>query len=238
MLLVEIKEAGGTIVSVHENIDITTADGKMMFDFRMAMAENYLTRSREKWEDAQRHAVEKGIYTENFVPPGLEKREDRRLYHGPDAPIIKEAWQKRIAREPTQRITAFLNKRLPLPEGRLWIDSTVERMFAKRIYRGELSRRGVTNRNACEPLVTEAECAGRTDHEQHEDEAAGQARQESVGRHHPMRELSLRDDRLKCAGQKGRQEAHHPRVPLPTGPCARSLLRTEQHHAQEHRALR
>jgi hypothetical protein len=31
------------------------------------------------------------------------------------------------------------------------------RMFAKRIYTGELSRRGVTNREACEPLVTEAE---------------------------------------------------------------------------------
>jgi DNA invertase Pin-like site-specific DNA recombinase len=40
VLLVEIKEAGGTLVSVHENLDITTPDGKMMFDFRMAIAEN------------------------------------------------------------------------------------------------------------------------------------------------------------------------------------------------------
>jgi DNA invertase Pin-like site-specific DNA recombinase len=48
LLLVEIKKAGGTLVSVHENIDITTPDGKMMFDFRMAIAENYLARSREK----------------------------------------------------------------------------------------------------------------------------------------------------------------------------------------------
>jgi len=157
LLLVEIKDAGGTLVSVHENIDITTPDGKMMFDFRMAIAENYLARSREKWAEAQRHAVEKGVYTENFVPPGLEKRDDRRLYLGPDAPIIKQAWQMRIAREPTRRIVHFLNEKLPLPEGRFWIDTTVDRMFAKRIYVGELSRRGVTNRQACEPLVTEAE---------------------------------------------------------------------------------
>jgi len=63
----------------------------------------------------------------------------------------------RIAREPSRRIVHFLNEKLPLPDGRLWIDTTVERMFAKRIYRGELSRRGVTNTEACEPLVTEAE---------------------------------------------------------------------------------
>jgi DNA invertase Pin-like site-specific DNA recombinase len=157
LLLVEIKDAGGTLVSVHENLDITTPDGKMMFDFRMAIAENYLARSREKWAEAQRHAVEKGIYTENFVPPGLEKHDDRRLYLSPDAPIIKQAWQMRIAREPTARIVHFLNDRLSLPEGRLWTYTTVDRMFAKRIYTGELSRRGVTNREACEPLVTEAE---------------------------------------------------------------------------------
>ncbi len=157
LLLVEIKEAGGTLVSVHENIDITTPDGKMMFDFRMAIAENYLARSREKWAEAQRHAVEKGIYTESSIPPGLEKREDRRLYLSPDAPIIKQAWQMRIAREPTPRIVDFLNENLPLPNGRLWVYATVERMWPKRIYRGELSRRGVTNAQACEPLLTEAE---------------------------------------------------------------------------------
>jgi DNA invertase Pin-like site-specific DNA recombinase len=157
LLLVEIKEAGGTLVSVHENIDITTPDGKMMFDFRMAIAENYLARSREKWAEAQRHAVEKGIYTENYIPPGYEKGEDRRLYLSPDAPIVKQAWQMRIAREPTRRIANFLNEKMPRPDGGLWIDATVDRMFARRIFRGELSRRGVTNAEACEPLVTEAE---------------------------------------------------------------------------------
>lgn len=158
MLLVEIKEAGGTLVSVNENLDITTPDGKMMFDFRMAIAENYLARSREKWAEAQRHAVEKGIFTESHIPPGYEKRNDRRLHPDPaEAPIIKEAWGMRIAREPTRRIVHMLNAKLPLPDDRLWIDTTVERMFAKRIYRGELSRRGATNTEACEPLVTEAE---------------------------------------------------------------------------------
>jgi site-specific DNA recombinase len=157
LLLVEIKKAGGTLVSVHENIDITTPDGKMMFDFRMAIAENYLARSREKWAEAQRHAVEKGIYTERYIPAGYEKGEDRRLYLSPDAPIIKQAWQMRIAREPTRRIVHFLNEKMPRPNGGLWLDATVELMFPKRIYVGELSRRGVTNKEACEPLVSEAE---------------------------------------------------------------------------------
>ncbi len=157
MLLLEIKEAGGTLVSVHENLDISTADGKMMFDFRMAIAENYLTRSRERWEEVQRNAVERGIYTEPYVPVGLDKREDRRLYLSPDAPIVKQAWQMRIAREPTARIVDFFNEKLPRPNGGLWIAPTVDRIFARRIYRGELSRRGVTNTQACEPLVSEAE---------------------------------------------------------------------------------
>ncbi len=157
LLLLEIKEAGGTLVSVHENIDISTPDGKMMFDFRMAIAENYLSRSRERWAEVQRNAVEKGIYTEHYIPAGLEKREDRRLYLSADAPIIKQAFGMRAARQPTVRIVDFLNEKLPLPEGRLWIAPTVERIFEKRIYRGELSRRGVTNTEACEPLVTETE---------------------------------------------------------------------------------
>jgi site-specific DNA recombinase len=157
LLLLEIKEAGGTLVSVHENLDISTADGKMMFDFRMAMAENYLTRSRERWLEVQRNAVERGIYTEPYVPVGLEKREDRHLYLSPAAPIVKEAFQMRAAREPTVRIVDFFNEKLPRPNGGLWIAPTVERIFERRIYRGELSRRGVTNPNACEPLVTEAE---------------------------------------------------------------------------------
>jgi hypothetical protein len=158
LLLLEINEAGGTVLSANENIDVTTDDGKMMFNFRVAMAENYLAKSRTKWAEAQRHAVEKGIFTENHIPPGYEKRDDRRLYLNPaEAPIIKEAWGMRIAREPTGAIRHMLNDKLPLPDGRLWIDTTVERIFPKRIYRGELSRRGVTNTEACEPLVTEAE---------------------------------------------------------------------------------
>lgn len=237
LLLVEIKEAGGTLVSVHENIDITTPDGKMMFDFRMVIAENYLARSREKWAEAQRHAVEKGIYTENFVPPGLEKREDRRLYLSPDAPIIKQAWQMRIAREPTLRIVHFLNERLPLPEGRLWT-YTVDRMFAKRIYTGELSRRGVTNREACEPLVTEAEWQ------------AAQITSNPKPRPQARRDKNLLAGIIRCAScryvmtasdaQVKRKGKKHiiPVYRLPTGPCARSLLGTEQHHAQEHRAVR
>lgn len=157
LLLVEIKKAGGTLVSVHENIDITTPDGKMMFDFRMAIAENYLARSREKWAEAQRHAVENGIFPERYVPAGYEKRKDRRLYLSPDAPIIKQAWQMRIAREPTRRIVHFLNEKLPRANGGLWLDATVELIFPKRVYVGEMSRRGVTNKEACEPLVSEAE---------------------------------------------------------------------------------
>ncbi|HWX45593.1 MAG TPA: recombinase family protein [Solirubrobacteraceae bacterium] len=157
LLLLEIKEAGGTLVSVHENLDISTADGKMMFDFRMAIAENYLTRSRERWLEVQRNAVERGIYTEPYVPIGMEKREDRHLYLSPDAPIVREAFQMRIAREPTVRIVDFFNENLPRPNGGLWIARTVELIFERRIYRGELSRRGVTNTKACEPLVTEAE---------------------------------------------------------------------------------
>ncbi|HEV3046860.1 MAG TPA: recombinase family protein [Solirubrobacteraceae bacterium] len=157
LLLVEIKEAGGTLVSVHENLDITTPDGKMMFDFRMAIAENVIARTREKWAEAQRHAVEKGVYTEPYVPAGYEKGEDRRLRLNADAPIIKQAFRMRAAREPTVRIVDFLNDRLPRPEGGLWIAPTVERIFSRRIYVGELSRRGVTNTQACEPLVTETE---------------------------------------------------------------------------------
>jgi DNA invertase Pin-like site-specific DNA recombinase len=157
LLLVEIKEAGGTLVSVHENIDITTPDGKMMFDFRMAIAENYLARTREKWAEAQRHAVERGIYTEPYVPPGYDKGEDRHLHLNADAPIIKQAFKMRAAREPTVRIVDFLNDKLPRPEGGLWIAPTVERIFGRRIYVGELSRRGVTNTRACEQLVTETE---------------------------------------------------------------------------------
>jgi site-specific DNA recombinase len=153
----ELQEAGGVIVSVTDNIDLSTPTGRMVASILLAIAQMELERIRDEWADARRNAVEGGVYTSAIVPFGWEKRQDRRLRPSADAPIVREVFALRKEGKSCNAIAKWLDKRAPLENGCNWLGSTVQHILSNRIYRGELIAGGYTNSSAYDPIVSEPE---------------------------------------------------------------------------------
>jgi site-specific DNA recombinase len=153
-VLQDIQAAGGTLVTVAEDIDFSTRSGKLLGNILLSIAEDELERHREEWADAQRHAVERGIYTASKVPAGYDKDSSRGLVSNDDAPVVKLAYEMRGRGESLRVIAEMLSEQLP---GHAWTNQAVERLFTTRVYRGELVRGDLRNAEAHEPIVNERE---------------------------------------------------------------------------------
>jgi Recombinase/Recombinase zinc beta ribbon domain len=133
---------------------------QMMFVF----AEHTRTTLKESWATSQRSAVEKGIHIAPNDFFGYD-RVDRRLVPNTDAPTVVEAFRRRGKGDSWTAIADWLNEVAPRETG-AWNGQSVQRLCAKRVYRGEASRyvaqdrdgRGlIVNSNAHPALVTEKE---------------------------------------------------------------------------------
>jgi site-specific DNA recombinase len=153
----ELQEADGILVSVTDNIDLSTPTGRMVANILLAIAQMELERIKEEWSDARRKAVEKGIFTSTIVPFGWKKGDDRRLYHSDDAPMVREMYAMRKAGKSYHAIAQWLNKVAPLPTGGNWLASSVQHILSNRIYRGELISGDCVNATAYKPIITEPE---------------------------------------------------------------------------------
>lgn len=156
-VLKELQEAGGVVVSVTDNIDLSTPVGRMVAAFLLAIAQMELERVKEEWGDARRKAVESGIFTSTVVPFGWKKGDDRRLYHSDDAPKVCKMYAMRKAGKSCHAIAQWLNKVAPLRNGGNWLASSVQHILSNRIYRGELISGEYVNATAYKPIVTEPE---------------------------------------------------------------------------------
>ena len=98
--LERIKQAGGELLSVEENIDTSTATGRFLRDFMLIAANWERERIGEQWLSARTRAVSRGIHVSRHVPPGYRRlpkstdpATDRRLVrdetHGP---VVAEAF--------------------------------------------------------------------------------------------------------------------------------------------------
>jgi DNA invertase Pin-like site-specific DNA recombinase len=147
-------------------LDYTTPTGKAFMQQMFVFAEFVRSTLKESWATAQRHAIERGVHISPNGYLGYDLGEDRRLVPNPQAVIVREVFQRRGAGETWGTLADHLNAAAPKPDGTLWTAQAVQRLCAKRIYRGEASRyvgqdvdgRGpIINRDAHPALVTEAE---------------------------------------------------------------------------------
>lgn len=86
-----IEGAGGQVVSVAENVDPTTPEGRLARNMFLSFAELQREQYRRHITAAKRQAVERGIWPMPVVPRGYERGADRRLRPGPDAGRVREA---------------------------------------------------------------------------------------------------------------------------------------------------
>jgi site-specific DNA recombinase len=166
--LERIKQAGGELLSVEENIDTSTATGRFLRDFMLIAANWERERIGEQWLSARTRAVSRGIHVSRHVPPGYRRlpkstdpSTDRRLV--PDethAPVVAKAFAMATRGESYSAIANYLTaQQVPIAgNGRsVWQPYRIKRLLANRAYLGEArSGEGIANLEAHEPLVDAA----------------------------------------------------------------------------------
>ncbi len=92
----ELVDVGARFISVYENCDVSTPEGKWMFTNLLANAALQLAQIARSWKTAIEHAHERGIYISAWPPQGYN-REHGRLIVGPLKPAVVEIFTRRAA---------------------------------------------------------------------------------------------------------------------------------------------
>ncbi|HUB73118.1 MAG TPA: recombinase family protein [Solirubrobacteraceae bacterium] len=155
--LEEFDRHGAVLVSVAENLDLSTPMGKAFLRILLIFAELERDRITESWRTATSNAIDRGIHIAKFTNVGYEKDSDRRLVPGKDASAIREAFLMRGAHKSRTEIALRLDELAPRPNGGRWTPPMVERIIKNRVYLGWAYRGSQINKHAHEPIVTLAQ---------------------------------------------------------------------------------
>jgi site-specific DNA recombinase len=158
----DINEAGGVVIIAEGDFDLdtSTAQGELFLHMLLSFARFELRRITEKWTDAQRRAVERGVHISRHIPPGYDKQKDGTLvphkYHGK---TITRAYRMAAEGASPTSIAGYLNER-NLPSGdngteTFWKASRIKRLLANPVYRGQARYGEIVNNEAHEPLTDE-----------------------------------------------------------------------------------
>ncbi len=153
-ILEEFERHGAVLVSVTENIDLSTPMGKAFMRILLVFAELERDRISENWDTATNSAIARGVHVAKFTPIGYDKGPDKRLVPNADAPAIREAFLMRGAHQTRTEIARKLDELAPRPKDGRWTTSNVERIIKNRVYLGEAYRGDAVNPNAHEPIVS------------------------------------------------------------------------------------
>lgn len=155
--LEEFERHGAVLVSVADNIDLSSPVGKAFLRILLVFAELERDRIKESWELAAANAVARGIHVAKFPLTGYDKTPEKRLVPNELAPAVREAFLMRGAHCSHTEIARKLNQLAPRSNGGLWTPPMVQRMLANRAYMGLAYRGAHVNPNAHEAIVSAAE---------------------------------------------------------------------------------
>jgi site-specific DNA recombinase len=145
------------LISVAENIDLSTPMGKAFLRILLVFAELERDRISESWKTATSNAIDRGIHIAKFTPIGYDKGADKRLVPGAQAPAIREMFLMRGAHKSRTVIARWLDDAAPRPNGGRWTHPMVDRIIKNRVYLGWAYRGETVNKKAHPAIVTMAE---------------------------------------------------------------------------------
>lgn len=145
-----LNEAGARLAFVAEDIDTSSAAGKLVYTIMLAQAEYLLDQIKAQWVAAKTRAVARGAFI-GPTPLGYRRREDGTLEPDPKlAPIISEAYRLAAGRN-LGDAAAYLRATLP---DRRWNMATLRRVLASRVYLGETRNGDMVQPDTHIPLVS------------------------------------------------------------------------------------
>lgn len=139
-----VEAAGGHVHCAAEDLDTSTPNGRFIRDIHLANAVREREEHVERFSARRRHAAQEGVWAAN-VPKGYAKDPvTRHLVPGPDANLVRAAFEARGRGESVGRIASNLGMGT----------NGARRLLKSRVYLGEVHVGGVVNPAAHEPLVT------------------------------------------------------------------------------------
>jgi site-specific DNA recombinase len=155
--LEEFERHNAVLVSVADNLDLSTPMGKAFLRILLVFAELESDRISESWKTATSKAVERGIHIAKFTPIGYDKGTDKRLVLSTDAVAVREAFLMRGAHRSRTEIALQLDRLAPRHGGGRWTPPMVDRIIKNRVYLGWAYRGEQINKHAHEAIVSMAE---------------------------------------------------------------------------------
>lgn len=108
--LKRISDADGKLVAVKDGFDSTSPGSELVFNLRMAIAQDYLKRVRENFQEATKRAVKRGVWLWPRVPFGYEKDEKRQLVVvEAEAEVVREIFKRRAAGATLASLPRWMN---------------------------------------------------------------------------------------------------------------------------------
>ena len=162
-----IRDVKGVFVSVYDNLDTSTATGRMVLRIMLSIAENRLEEISEQWRTAKTRAVSRGIHPTAIAPFGY--RHARKKADGgntgpliPDpetAPLIRELFRRRAAGAGPSELSDWLySLRVKTAFGRdRFSHRAIKDILRNDVYVGVASAGpAIRNEQAHEPLIDRA----------------------------------------------------------------------------------
>ena len=120
------------MVSLTEQIDTTTAAGKMMFQMLSVLAEFERNLVAERTTNALQHKKRTGQKYTNQTPYGFEAIEGRLVQVQQEAEVVAEIQASRTGGNTLQSIADGLNGRnIPTKTGKLWAPATIHLLLKR-----------------------------------------------------------------------------------------------------------
>ena len=120
------------MVSLTEQIDTTTAAGKMMFQMLSVLAEFERNLVAERTTNALQHKKRTGQNYTNQTPYGFEAIEGRLVEVKQEAEVVAEIQASRTGGNTLQSIADGLNGRnIPTKTGKLWAPATIHLLLKR-----------------------------------------------------------------------------------------------------------
>jgi site-specific DNA recombinase len=155
--LERIEAADGILVAADLGMDTSTSTGRLMRTVLFALAEFELDQIRETTQASRENAIERGVHICRVPTTGYERGEGKRLELDPvAAPVVRELFRLKAVGATWSALCAFMDERLPRPNGTHWTRSTLAGIIASRTYLGEAFAGDVVKRGAHPELVDRA----------------------------------------------------------------------------------
>ena len=127
-----VAKKRGDLVSLTEQIDTTTAAGKMMFQMLSVLAEFERNLVAERTTNALQHKKRTGQKYTNQTPYGFEAIEGRLVEVKQEAEIVAEIQAARSSGNTLQSIADGLNGRgIPTKTGKTWAPATIHLLLKR-----------------------------------------------------------------------------------------------------------